>query len=499
MSLSEANRLELKQGRSTCSFCQTPIKNESEAFICPSCHTPYHKDCWLENKGCAVYGCNEKIRDDEQETSLRASIINIEYLINRNQYSEAIYESKQLLKVERRSTDLKNLYNKAVALINNKMNLMSSGDEAFGKKDYKAAEVYYKNVLKYTDELETNFVNTRLEIIKDKIPEQNRRRIYYNILLIVLIIAILSAIGYLGYYTFVLKEDREYAELVRSDKANDLSSMELMIGKYEAFLRDYGEGKYKTKVVARINNYANQIATGLSKEDWKLALKYYRRIAASIDQDEAKILYGKIYNSAFAEFRVRLENARKLNTSKKYAEALNELKNASQIIGSFPESALTKEASTIENNMNIINKKISSLHKSSEIEKEIREFNAQLSSIRSTGENTVNVTARVISQINPGSYVAKETGTGNQVLIKCSESTYAGGQVINIQCFPNGKVRLPEEHGGKEVQSYVSFFDVENASLSASEDPERELLNERLKNLRRQKGKIDSILKLNLL
>ncbi|MBX7043477.1 MAG: hypothetical protein K1X85_11310, partial [Ignavibacteria bacterium] len=108
--------MELKQGKNICSFCQTPIKNELESFFCPSCHSPYHKDCWLENKGCAVYGCGEKIIEDDQETSIRAAIINIEYLINRNQYSEAIYEAKQLLKVERRNSDLKNLYNKAVAL-----------------------------------------------------------------------------------------------------------------------------------------------------------------------------------------------------------------------------------------------------------------------------------------------------------------------------------------------------------------------------------------------
>jgi len=475
-----------------------PIKNESEAFVCPSCNSPYHKDCWLENKGCAVYGCGERIIEDDQESSFRAAMINIEYLINRNQYSEAIYEAKQLLKIERRSSDLKNLYNKAVALINNKMNLMSSGDEAFGKKDYKAAEAYYKNVLKYTDDLETNFVSTRLEIIKDKIPEQNRRRIYYNILLIVIIIAILSAIGYLGYYTFVLKEDREYAELVRSDKANDLRSMEAMIGKYEAFLRDYSEGKNKQRIIARINNYSGQIAGIYYKDDWKLALKYYNRISASLEQEEAKTLHSKIYNAAFTEYRQKIENAKKLNSSKKYQESLNELKNAKLIASSFPESALGKENEILENNISIINKKISSLQKSNDLEREIKEFDKQLSELSSAGGNTLNVSARIIRAMGGGTYLAKETGSGNQIMIKSSSKDYSGGQLINIDCYQNGKVKLPDEEGGKLVQSYVSFFDSEESPNIPGGYSEFESLNERLKNLRRQKSKVDSLLKLNL-
>jgi hypothetical protein len=491
--------MELKHSRSICSFCQTPIKNEIESFVCPSCHSPYHRDCWLENKGCAVYGCGERIVEDDQETSLRAAIINIEYLINRNQYSEAIYEAKQLLKIERRNPDLKNLYNKAVALINNKMNLMSSGDEAFGNRDYKAAEVYYKNVLKYTDELESSFVNTRLEIIKDKIPEQNRRRIYYNILLVVLIIAILTAIGYFGYYTFVLKEDREYAELVRSDKANDLRSMETMIGKYEAFLRDYSNGKYRNKIIARINNYSGQIAGIYYKDDWKLALKHFNKIADTMNPDEAKALRSKIYNVAFNEYRMKVENAKKLNASRKYQEALNELNNASLIASSFPESDLSKETTILENNVNLLKKKISSIQKANDVDREIKDFDHQLSSLSTAGQNSISLSARINRLLSPGMYLAKEAGSGDLIAIKCTSRDFTNGQLINIECYKGGAMKLPEEFSGKVVQSYVSFFDSEQGSITSGNDEEREMLNERLRNLRRQKYKIDSLLKLNLL
>ena len=250
----------VKIQKNICTFCQTPIKNRDEEYYCSSCNSPYHKDCWEENKGCAVYGCGEKVRDRNEETVIREAIINIEYLINRNQFSEAIFEAKQFLKIDRRNPDFKNLYNKAVSLINNKMNLMTSGDEAFGKKDYRSAEIYYKNVLKYTDEVETNFITARLEICKEKIPEQNRRKIYHNILIIVIIFAILAAIGYLGYYTFVLKEDRDFAELVKSDNSKDLNSTEKMISKYENFIKNHSSSENSKKAMDRVVKYSYRIS-----------------------------------------------------------------------------------------------------------------------------------------------------------------------------------------------------------------------------------------------
>jgi hypothetical protein len=40
-----------------CPYCQTNIKETADKIVCPSCHTPHHKECWEENKGCTTYGC----------------------------------------------------------------------------------------------------------------------------------------------------------------------------------------------------------------------------------------------------------------------------------------------------------------------------------------------------------------------------------------------------------------------------------------------------------
>ncbi|MBI5404029.1 MAG: DUF4440 domain-containing protein [Ignavibacteriae bacterium] len=41
-----------------CPYCQTNIKEAADKVICPDCHTPHHRECWEENRGCTTYGCS---------------------------------------------------------------------------------------------------------------------------------------------------------------------------------------------------------------------------------------------------------------------------------------------------------------------------------------------------------------------------------------------------------------------------------------------------------
>lgn len=40
-----------------CPFCQTDVRPPAPLIVCPSCGVPYHAECWHENGGCAVFGC----------------------------------------------------------------------------------------------------------------------------------------------------------------------------------------------------------------------------------------------------------------------------------------------------------------------------------------------------------------------------------------------------------------------------------------------------------
>lgn len=42
-----------------CAICQSPLERGEATATCPGCLAEYHADCWEENQGCAVYGCEE--------------------------------------------------------------------------------------------------------------------------------------------------------------------------------------------------------------------------------------------------------------------------------------------------------------------------------------------------------------------------------------------------------------------------------------------------------
>lgn len=42
-----------------CPYCRCPVEAaEREAIVCAGCGTPHHSDCYAENGGCTVFGCN---------------------------------------------------------------------------------------------------------------------------------------------------------------------------------------------------------------------------------------------------------------------------------------------------------------------------------------------------------------------------------------------------------------------------------------------------------
>lgn len=44
-----------------CSICGCAFEETDEIRICPNCKSPYHEDCWQENRGCATYGCGSTV------------------------------------------------------------------------------------------------------------------------------------------------------------------------------------------------------------------------------------------------------------------------------------------------------------------------------------------------------------------------------------------------------------------------------------------------------
>jgi len=47
------------QEPSICGVCHAPIIASESMTPCPSCGLKFHEDCWIENRGCAAYGCSQ--------------------------------------------------------------------------------------------------------------------------------------------------------------------------------------------------------------------------------------------------------------------------------------------------------------------------------------------------------------------------------------------------------------------------------------------------------
>lgn len=41
-----------------CPVCMTPVSEGDELAECSACQARYHKECWQDNGGCAIYGCS---------------------------------------------------------------------------------------------------------------------------------------------------------------------------------------------------------------------------------------------------------------------------------------------------------------------------------------------------------------------------------------------------------------------------------------------------------
>ncbi|QDU93028.1 hypothetical protein Pla8534_08030 [Lignipirellula cremea] len=57
--LSTAPRADAIAVQEVCGICQTAIAEDDPRTLCQACDLPYHAECWVENLGCAAYGCSQ--------------------------------------------------------------------------------------------------------------------------------------------------------------------------------------------------------------------------------------------------------------------------------------------------------------------------------------------------------------------------------------------------------------------------------------------------------
>lgn len=56
--------------KKVCPFCQSNIISKEGIVNCPKCNIPHHKECWIENGGCSIFGCGYQRGVEYQERSV---------------------------------------------------------------------------------------------------------------------------------------------------------------------------------------------------------------------------------------------------------------------------------------------------------------------------------------------------------------------------------------------------------------------------------------------
>lgn len=496
---------ELKNKKPVCEYCQANIKDESFLVHCLECNTPYHIECWTENGGCAVYGCNYKITNNASGNVTIESIddikVNVEYLINENRYLEAISECKRLLKTDKRNTDLKKLYNTAVHLINTKTKFLENGDSAFNNRDYKAAEIYYNNAYKYLDEESKEFYTSRLAIIKEKIPLERKRRIRNSVLISFICVLILASLGYLYYYFYYLEEERAFAEIEKNDNAADVQMTEMQISKYENFIKKYRQTDLEERASEKINYFSGVLASDFSDEDWRNAYRYLKKVDESKNPKTFNDIYSKILSEAKEEFNTKISNAKKLDLQRKFSEAKSQLESAIEISDMFPNSDLKGNSRSFNYSLSLLNKKISSLSKYASLNEEIAQKNEELKRYGETIpiQTSIEISAKITDYIDPSTVTAKLTNSGRLIAIRTSQVNLRPGENVVLMCSRSGNIEIIDKNNESlTIPLYVENYS-ENRDLSGISDSEHnESIRMRIEYLREQKIKIDSLLGLGL-
>lgn len=497
------NKTSQIQQNKICQFCQSKIKSKEDFITCPSCLSVYHIECWYENKGCAVYGCNYKLQNTDSGPNLfnvENILINAEYLINKKQYDEAINECNRILNVYPDETSAKRLYNSAITLLNVKLKILADAEDAFERKEYKSAEIYYKNSLYYLNEYEKDKIINKLRIIKDAIPAIQKKIFFKKLVTYSLTILAFLTFAFLLYYFIYLEEDREYYAIEKDDNTEDIHITENQVFRYEHFIRKYENGKFRNKAIEKINLLSASLIRKIYKDDWKTALRYLNKIDENSSPKLHSDLFNMLYSIAESEYSKYKSGAERLNLQKKFVEAKNETEKAINIVNYFPGTDIEKEKLNLNFNLNLLNKKISYLIKYKDIEKEFNEKTEELKKSREVEiGNIVKINAIIIEEKTPTYYLAKNIFDNNTIALKTNEASYyKKGDVVILECKKYGKVNINDDKTGVISVPLYRFGGISRENMNTSSF-DMESLVQRMDYLKSQKDKIDSLLSLSLL
>ena len=162
----------------------------------------------------------------------------------------------------------------------------------------------------------------------------------------------------------------------------------------------------------------------------------------------------------------------------------------------FSDSEFNKIRQTLYDNKNLINKKISLIIKSKEIEKEISAKTTELknSDPNLENENIIQIAGKVMKKSGEFTIIKSYDDKKLYALKKPSEN-YEIGEEIVISAIKKGKTEISDDASNTMILPVI--FEISGSQFE-KDGVTKESILQRLNYLKNEKGKIDSLLKLGI-
>ncbi len=437
-------------GLPICQHCLDYIKDDTEKYFCKACGMSYHINCWEKGNGCSVLSCSQRniLLNPLFQSSVpvRELLIHIEYLLNLRKYNEALNECNRILNVESNNLEAKVYYNRTVSALNIKMKIYESAEISYNRKEYKASAMFLNDYLRYCDEEEGEYINSRIKYLNELLPTLKRKKIFVNSLYILIIITIFLSAGFLAYRFIYLKEDTEYYEIENFDGVSDLKILESQVSKYERFLIKYPDGKFKEKAVEKISKISSEIADRIADEDWRTSLIYLKKLDSKEIPITFKNIYGKIIKNAEKELTILKSEAKEFNSKRKYSESKDRIERSIALVDNFSDSEFSKVKQVLYDAKNLMNKKIGLLVKSKELENEILLKTNELKNLEPEFdfENIFQIAGKVLKK--SGEYIIIKSYEDKKLYaIKNASEKYEIGEEVIISGIKKGRAEITDD------------------------------------------------------
>jgi hypothetical protein len=253
----------------------------------------------------------------------------------------------------------------------------------------------------------------------------------------------------------------------------------------------------KEKARQKIADLSSVLASGIAKDDWRVALIFLKKINKEQYPKTYSDVEKLVFDCAKSEINALVSEARNLDKHYNYDEAKQKIDKCLAIIDNFSSGDRNYDRKRFADTRNILMKKSGLRVKLNEIESEISKNESILKEIAPDAElsDFVSYFCRIIKR-EKKDYIVKSLDNRKLYSVRGLPQDYQPGEELEIRGIIHEKVRIIDD-AGNEI--YIPLIISEYRGSDGFYSDEKAIILKKLDYLRSQKERIDSTLKTGIL